>query len=205
MTLRIIHDNNDSDGGDADDDDNYEAVMETSMKDDTVAYGQQLIKQTNQESGTSICRMLHAVDHIFDDICVCGIGGEFDMDNVRSLIHVYNHLIFDFDTHELKVERLPDKGLTNVDQLLLSHSSVALLKGQVSKKAAISYYRVNIQKLAEQTNGFNHASCQCLYPAVNVDQFSFLDYIYLSHVHLAIAEEIDSVSVLATYGGVTAL
>jgi hypothetical protein len=73
------------------------------------------------------------------------------------------------------------------------------------KKNPISYYRVDIQKLAKEAKGFNHASCQCSYPAVEVDQFSFLDCTYLSHIHLAVAQNTDHVFVLATYGGIAAL
>ena len=66
-------------------------------------------------------------------------------------------------------------------------------------------YRVNIEEVATKTQGFNHASCNCSTPALATDQFSFLDYTYLTHVDLSVVHHDEHVSVLAVYGGVSAL
>lgn len=73
-------------------------------KDDISDYREQLIKKTDQDSGTSICRMISTNDHTVNNICLCGIGESYSLQDLKDLILVYNHLIFDFDTHQLEVE-----------------------------------------------------------------------------------------------------
>jgi len=102
------------------------------------------------------------------------------------------------------VERLSDVESNHSDSSHLLHRYIQTLQRSVSITNPISYYRVNIEKLAEKTQGFNHASCLCLYAAVEVDEFSFLDYTYLSHIQLAVVQNTDHVFVLATYGGIAA-
>ncbi|CAF0957612.1 unnamed protein product [Rotaria sordida] len=132
--------------------------------------------------------------------CNCGMGGTYRFERVRGLLRFYNHLIFDFDTHQLTVEHLSNKAFS--DSVLYDYTYI--LEDLVPKNSPISFYRVNIEQLAKKTKGFNHASCQCSYPDVKVDQFSFLDYTQLSHVHLVVAQRSDDVFVLATYGGIAA-
>ncbi|CAF3739602.1 unnamed protein product [Rotaria sordida] len=144
-------------------------------------------------------------DHVINRICRCSVGIHSDMNEVENLIVYYNHLIFDFDTHRLAVEQLSDEKSNSTDRNSLLYSCLRTLQRSVPRGNPIAYYRVNIEKLAEVTKGFNHASCQCSYPEVKIDQFSFLDYTYLSHVHLAVGQNKNYAFVLATYGGVAAL
>ena len=67
------------------------------------------------------------------------------------------------------------------------------------------HFRVSIEKLAKQTQGFNHASYQVSCPEIKLEAFSLFDYTYLTHVNLTVFEQIDHVSVLATYGGIAVL
>lgn len=173
-------------------------------KDDKLGYREQLIKQTDQEFGTSICRMASSETHIIGDICLCGLNRDFSKTNFEEVIRVYNHLIFDFDTHQLTVERLSNDQSDPCDSARLINRYIKTLKRSSLKSNSILYYRVNIEKLAEKSQGFNHASCYCEYPAVEVDQFSFLDYTYLSHVQLAVVQNTDHVLVLTTYDGIAA-
>ncbi|CAF0906569.1 unnamed protein product [Rotaria sordida] len=174
-------------------------------RDDIMGYCQNLLRQTEQKSGTSLLRILLAEDHVINRICRCSVGIHSDMNEVENLIVYYNHLIFDFDTHRLAVEQLSDGKSNSTDRDSLLYSCLRTLQRSVPRGNPITYYRVNIEKLAEITKGFNHASCQCSYPEVKIDQFSFLDYTYLSHVHLAVGQNKNYVFVLATYGGVAAL
>ncbi|CAF0940516.1 unnamed protein product [Adineta steineri] len=171
-------------------------------KDCTQRYRKHILNQTEKNSGTSLLRILSANEDIEDGYCNCGMLYE-RLSAIRDLINIYNHLIFDFETHHLTVERLPDKA-SNLDRHSLLYDSVRRLQKSIPQENPISFYRVNIEKLATETKGFNHASCQCAYPSVKVDQFSFLDYTHLSHVHLAVAQNGDHVFVLATYGGIAA-
>ncbi|CAF1616399.1 unnamed protein product [Didymodactylos carnosus] len=150
--------------------------------------------------------MISAKDHLIDLVRHCR-SSKCKFGKVRNLIRHYNHLVFDFDTHHLTVERLPDEDLFCADSDSLLHDCVKLLQRSVPSENPILYCRVNIEQLAKETKGMNHAACQSSYPAVNIDQFSFLDYTRLSHVHLAIAEDsgTDRVFVLATYDGIVAL
>jgi hypothetical protein len=149
--------------------------------------------------------MLSAKDRVIDEFCDCPMGWYPDLQKVADLIHFYNHLIFDFDTHQLTVERLPDEKPKCSGSNSLLYDCVRTLQRSVPQENPISYYRINVENLAKETKGFNHASCHCGYPALEINQFSFLDYTYLSHVHLAVGQNTDHVFVLATYGGIAAL
>jgi len=168
-----------------------------------LGYREQLIKQTDQDSGTNMCRIVSAKNHTVDYTCPCCLSKNIVIQNVNALVCVYTHLIFNFDTHPLKVERMPDKESNDSSSRLL-HRHFRTLTCSVSKNNPISYYHVNIEKLAEKTKGFNYASCQYEYLLVEIDQCSFLDYTYLSHVQLAIVQNTDHVFLLATYDGIAA-
>ncbi|UJR16991.1 hypothetical protein I4U23_003889 [Adineta vaga] len=172
-------------------------------RDPTLDYREHLLEQIKHESGCNIFRMLLAKDHFIEQYCNCPLFHS-DIKQVRDIIHVYNHLIFDFNTHQLTVERLPDEPPSSRSQAPLPKFA-RLLQQTISQGNPICYYRVNIEKLAEVTQGFNHASCQCNYPSVKVNEFSFLDYTCLFNVHLTVVQKSDSVFVLATYVGVAAL
>ncbi|CAF2796191.1 unnamed protein product [Rotaria sp. Silwood2] len=165
-------------------------------------YRKNLLKQIEQGCGTSLCRIL-AGDSVRNP-CACS-DSRPSLDEVRDDIVYYNHLIFDFDTHQLTVERLSDETLHSLENHSLLYKCVEQLQRSIPQENPILFYRVNIEKLAKITKGFHHASCHCLYGDADFDQFSFLDYTYLSHVHLAISQNNDHVFVLAVYGGVAAL
>lgn len=149
--------------------------------------------------------MLCAKGNLSPEPCTCVITKP-DINEVRDLIQVFNHLVFDFDTHRLTVECL-----SHEPPLLWARSQntfydcVEKLQHSVPRENPISYYRVNIEKLAKVTQGFQHAGCACHWDSAKVNQFSFLDYTYLKHVHLAIAQHVNGVFVFATYGGIAAL
>ena len=180
---------------------NYEGALTECNEDNRRSFHEELIKSHNRHVGTSVCRMLCGEDHVIQDVCLCYIGSRYDAGVVEDLIDIYNHLVFDFDTHELTVERLEEDC---VAQFSLLDRPVKVLKHCLQKDNPISYYRVNIEELAKETNGFNHASCHCLFPDIDVNQFSFLDYTYLSHVDLAVIENGSDVFVLAKYDGIAA-
>ncbi|UJR12040.1 hypothetical protein I4U23_016218 [Adineta vaga] len=182
----------------------YSYRQEGCASDDILGYRENLLNQTEKQSGTSLFRMLLAKDHVARDLCDCGMC-DYQISKVHDLIKIYNHLIFDFDTHQLTVERLPDDALSNIRYDSLLRDCIRTLQKSVPQENPISLYQVNIEKLTKEIQGFNHASCQCGYPSVKFDQFSFLDYTHLSHVHLAVAQNNDHVFVLATYGGIAAL
>ncbi|CAF1135810.1 unnamed protein product [Adineta steineri] len=132
----------------------------------------------------------------------------YEKDKFADSIEVYNHLIFDFDTHQLAVEQIFDQASPLCDSQCNSDGWVKKRRSSYSQKNYASNYRVNIEKLAKEIRGFNHASMSWLSSAelpTKVDQFSFLHYTYLSHVCLEVTRNDDCVIVLATYGGAVAL
>lgn len=171
---------------------------------DKISYRKQLLKQFEQSSGASLCRMLSAKDHLMKNfLCNCPLFSS-NFNTIENLVVCYNQLLFDFDTHKLSVEDLNLKNERGWRYNSLMGSCVTQLKRTMPQASPITYRRVNIEKLAEKTKGFNHASCQCSFPDIKINQFSFLDYTYLSHVDLAIARNDDHVLVLAVYGGIAA-
>ncbi|CAF2136527.1 unnamed protein product [Rotaria magnacalcarata] len=163
----------------------------TFSRDDIIGYRENLLKQIEQDSGATLCRMTLGENEIRTKTCRCSLGYH----NVEDYIDIgcptacYNHLIFVFDTHQLVVERLSDEIPDDVKPTSLLYDCVRQLQKSISKDNPILFYRVNVEKLTEAKK----------------DQFSFLDYTYLSHVHLAIGHNSDHAFVLAAYDGVAAL
>lgn len=184
--------------------DNDSDSYKRAARDDILGYREQLIRQADQEFGTSICRIISAENHTVDYICVCGMFPRYSDTDFVEWINVYNHLIFDFDTHQLEVKQLSNEESKKFDSFHIIQRCFKPLKKSDTEDISMSYYRVNIEKLAEKSQGFNHASCYCEFPAIEVDQFSFLDYTYLSHVYLAVFQHEDHVFVLTTYDGIAA-
>ncbi|CAF3630384.1 unnamed protein product [Rotaria sp. Silwood1] len=158
-------------------------------RNDTIGYHEQLLGQIEQNSGVSLCRMLAAKDHVTKEfLCDCSLFTT-DINEVKDLIVCYNQLIFDFDTHQLAVEHLYDKMPHDLDVRTSSwyygsllHCCVRKLQDSMPQANPISFCRVNIEKLTEEIKGFNHASCQCSYPAIKVNQFSFPLAIHICHM-----------------------
>ncbi|UJR12472.1 hypothetical protein I4U23_016647 [Adineta vaga] len=172
-------------------------------EDSVTRYHQHLIEQG--PAGTGLFRMISAKDHFIAIVRECYRTNKCRLSSIRNMIRYYNHLVFDFDTHQLTVERLSNEMSSNIDSDSLLYDCVKLLEESTTEENPISFYRVNIEQLAKETKGFNHAAFQSSYPAVNIDHFSFLDYTHLSHVHLAVAQNNNSVFVLTTYGGIVAI
>ena len=161
---------------------------------------------TKTDSSTSIFRMISAKNYHIAGNSGCSFGDSHtEMFNINEIIRYYNYLVFDFNTHQLIIERRSD------DQCASPHTDIlfeVLFENERSSKIrrpSSSHYRVNIEKLAKMTKGFNHASCECFYPNTIMNEFSFLDYTYLKHVDLCVTEHNNSTYVLATYVGTVAL
>ncbi|CAF1598689.1 unnamed protein product [Rotaria sp. Silwood1] len=176
-------------------------------RDDIIGYRENSLKQIDQDSGTSLCRIATADCEVASESCRCGLGSpKVDLSDIEYSTVCYNHLIFDFDTHQLVVERLSDEMPHGLKRHSLLYDCIDTLRSSLSDDTPILFYRVNIEKLAKTTSSFNHASCQCYLPEkAKIDEFSFLDYTYLSDVHLAIGQNNDHIFVLSTYCGVAAL
>lgn len=186
------------------DEDLLDEYPESYMEDDESNYREELLDRNMKDHGSSICRMLSTNDKVFRDICLCGIGDTCSMKNFEESVRIYNHLIFDFDTHQLRVERLSDEVLDDTDSEKMLVRHIRTLKRSGPDQDPITFYRVNIEKLAEQSGGFSHASCQCDIPSVKTNQFTFLQYTYLSHVDLAVVQNEDHAFVVAMYDGIVA-
>ena len=169
-------------------------------------YSLELFDQNEKTYGSSANRILEFENHRISEHCFCFDSSNVRADAAREHIHTYNHLLFDFDTHRMTVEE--QSADTSVDVNYARRSAILLQRTENVvdlTTSKISHYRVNIEKLAKQAQGFNHASCQVLCPEIKLDAFSIFDYTYLTHVNLTVIEEIDHISVLAIYGGVAAL
>ena len=158
-----------------------------------------MMEQGQHPYGSSAARMFACENHRIGEHCFCFDSGGFKSDAVREHIQTYNHLLFDFDTHRMTVEEQPSEA----QNLFRIQSQMGPLIDLSMTKT--SHFRVNIEKLAEQSQGFNHASCQLSCPEIKLEAFSLFDYTYLTHVNLTIFEQINHVLVLATYGGIAVL
>ena len=70
----------------------------------------------------------------------------------------------------------------------------------------IKHFTVRIDPLAEPFVRFNHASCECVFPSFEVDEYVNLkDYPFLSHIHLITQEIDDKMYVWSVYAGIVAM
>ena len=163
-----------------------------------------------------------------DDICLCGIGntpgdGCSQLSDVCE-INTYNHLVFDFLENQLSVEHVQDENFgksQNADEdpdndcssCYLSSVLRTHVKSQSTEKirkalthGEMKHFTVRIDPLAKAFVPFNHASCNCVFPSVKVNEYVNLrNYPYLNHLHLITQEIDDRVYVWSVYGGIVAL
>lgn len=184
----------------------YESRAKVAKGDDRTSYLKELTKQTSQTYGSSAVRMIVSNDESVGEFCFCFESANYNTKTLGDRIRTYNHLIFDFDTHRMTVEERSGKELSQAKySSLLSQTMAEIQESMETDVFKVSYYRVNIEEVTTKSQGFNHASCNCSAPDITTDQFSFLDYNYLTHVDLAVIHHENYVSVLAVYGGVAAL
>ena len=167
-----------------------------------------------------------------DAICLCGMGKGAGYGHVCSQlsdvceVNTYNHLVFDFLENQLSVEHVQDENFGNcqndddleepehdcstcyLSTILRSH-----VKSQSREKIMkalthgdMKHFNVCIAPLAKAFVPFNHASCQCTFPSVKVNEYVNLrTYPYLNHLHLITQDIDDKIYVWSVYGGIVAL
>ncbi|KAJ3128310.1 hypothetical protein HK098_004719 [Nowakowskiella sp. JEL0407] len=112
-----------------------------------------------------------------------------------------NVLIFDFSKNEMKVE--PET--TNSCESCL-HLDKFTRDYSTDEECNFGSYRVDIVSLreSEKFSPFNHASCQCILPEVDVDIIGHLSYNHLDHVHVGCSIENGVAHMRIYFGGIVA-
>ena len=154
--------------------------------------------------GATIVRKLEEKTKV-SDVCVCGIGG-FHIDPKVSTSFetiTFNHLIADFSKQEFKVT----KAETEYD---IAH----YLRARVIKDLKVvrmttefnNAFLVDITALANEDTGFNHASCQCLFPNFELNAcIGLQSYPLLNKVEVVFVEVENKIFAWTCYGGIVAL
>ena len=165
-------------------------------------------KKKKSEVGGALIANLNRVHHNFH---LCPIGDD-EYVNSNSDFRMINHLVFDFENQQLNViEGEFAKGEENIrcDCTHLFHFAKEQTENDAKRngkdKPEVKNYRVDITSLMKQSEGFNHASCQCSVPDVPFDHFFMLRYPLLDHIHFMIVKNDDDVLVYALYNGIVAL
>ena len=144
----------------------------------------------------------------------------------------YNHLVFDFSTHQMilirneislsqTVEQDIKKGESSVirsdtggscpelDWCIFSEAYYqSFFKKNLDGLSDVFNYKVDISPILEDAAAFNHASCNCSVPDFEFEEcHNIQDYPALNHIHVAGGVKIDTNEVFlwTFYGGIAAL
>eukprot|EP00112_Aurelia_sp_Birch-Aquarium-sp1_P024856 Seg802.5 transcript_id=Seg802.5/GoldUCD/mRNA.D3Y31 product="hypothetical protein" protein_id=Seg802.5/GoldUCD/D3Y31 len=166
-----------------------------------------------------------------NSLCFCLLGqtGGFGSKYLHSANKpkCYNHLVFDFSSHEIVVSKIGDSeernevaGNDNVDAerayvpstctrcCLFNDVIKRFSRWELVKMKNVFEYVVDIAPIVTETTPFNHASCQCVTPAFEVNEcHNIQDYPHLDHIHIVGGMKIETneVFVWTFYGGIVAL
>ena len=159
-----------------------------------------------------------------EELCFCGFGdmikGEMIGEGSEQLsdmceVNIYNHLIFDFQECQLIVERIYGDIFSSKDcspchlRAVLNNHVKSQSKEKIEKALTygdMKHFTVCIHPLSQPFVPFNHASCECVFPSFEVNEYVNLkDYPFLNHIHLITQEIDDKMYVWSVYGGIVAL
>ena len=145
-----------------------------------------------------------------DSICFCGMDEEHELGNYigdSCTTKFYNHLIFDFQAAQLSVQYVDEVEVSRGVSLHHDHfARIAREKDLTSGDGKAMVFNVNIEPVLSSGTGFNHASCQCGHPEIDVHDYCNLkDYPYLNHINLVAREKDGRMLVWTVYGGIVAL
>ena len=79
----------------------------------------------------------------------------------------YNHLVFDFSTHQLVVTRVRNE--RTADPLEVHNCLYNSVFKFYDFDRAVDHFKVDISPILEDRSGFNHAGCECQTPRVIID------------------------------------
>ena len=158
--------------------------------------------------------------------CMCGIGdtipSSFFSDACNTV--TFNHLIIDFNKQKLKVFEETNEAL-DIDKddietpgenkccFLASclQERVKCNLWDVDDPNIFGLFKVNIEAICGDDFSFNHASCQCLSPTFEVNDYVNLkSYPYLNHLHTLFVKNEkfvgdEEVTAWTCYGGIVCL
>ena len=143
----------------------------------------------------------------------------------------YNHLVFDFSTHQMILSKNKMSSSQSVEQgISESESSVdssdhgryckeawclfpgpyrySFFKKNLDVLSNVFSYIVDISPILEDATAFNHASCNCGVPGFEFEEcHNIQDYPILDHIHVAGGVKIDTNEVFlwTFYGGIVTL
>ena len=166
-----------------------------------------------------------------NSICVCfreaGSGSKYLHNANRPAC--YNHLVFDFSSHEIVASKIRDseernevagnhneqaerayvpKQCNRCDKCIFSNTIKRFSKRELVKLTNIFEYVVDVAPILRTTDPFNHALCQCLVPAFEMEEcHNIQDYPHLDHIHIVGGVNVgtNEVFVWTFYGGIVAL
>lgn len=134
------------------------------------------------------------------EYCYCLITEENEALTTACKSQVFNHLVFDFEKHSLKVTKLSKE----------NHSYDSFYAMKLFKEVALEAtffehgYKVNISSLTE--NSFNHAGCQCGGPSFELQEYNKLQsYPYLDNINMVFEMIEGEMFATTCYGGITAM
>ncbi|KAJ3105421.1 hypothetical protein HDU96_008584 [Phlyctochytrium bullatum] len=141
--------------------------------------------------------------------CLCGIGPDHQLYIPKRNV---NDMVFDFSRNELRVfpdypaNAYPDTCSSCSIDKAIDQPFLPFDQGEAGTE--VLRYRVDITVLTagDSFESFNHASCQCAFPSLQLDMLECVKYTHLDHVHLRCCEDQEgNMFVMAIYGGIVAL
>ena len=184
----------------------------------------EVVNENPAVSATLVSKLKKPVE-IDGNLCFCyWPGGEgYSQIDKSCQTKCYNHLVFDFSTHQMAVVKeelskqdtgeFPDKedgGCPEREEHCPFYNIpfFGCTEEDLGGLIDIRRYRVDLLPLLKQAYPFNHASCNCYVPSFTITECqNLLDYPILNHVHVVggVKSGTNEVLLWVIYGGIVAL
>ena len=171
-------------------------------------YFEALNEPVNGPSAALVSRLISPLSFDENEICICPLGQDEESLNkldAQCSSEYFNHLVFDFQQSQLKVEFIDEKKLKSRESDLYEK---AILRDMDNFGCTGDLIRteVNIKPILSSDASFNHAACQCGHPRFKLQKYyNLLKYQHLTSVGLYAKEKDGEMIVWTIYNGVVAL
>ena len=178
-------------------------------------YIKDMLSLDNNTFGCGLMRYIERKeDKYFFEAC------PFEINKVAYGIRYFNHLIFDFTKCELFIEEdyvMDNDDDTDVEtdhhKWCIKHDDLIgaylpLRHNEIKNRITSKHYIANIEPILNEYNiGFNHASCNCDFPRLNVNIKRYVGYSDIKHVHISYLhfESKNEIIMFTSYDGLSAL
>ena len=174
-------------------------------------YFEALNESMNGSSIAVVSKLMSPLSFDEEEACICSRTPDkkfLDKLDTNFSTEYFNHLVFDFQQAQLKVEFIDGRFKTKFESLEADLHEKAILHDMdnFGCTGELIQMEVNIEPILSPDASFNHAACQCGHPRFALQQYYNLTrYHHLTSVGMYAKEKDGKMMIWTIYNGIVAL